>query len=83
MQTKLTLRLDEDLIKFAKKEAQREGKSLSQMVADYLKAIKSKHNAKKNTKEEFSPFVKSLMGAMKIDHIDKEDYYRYLEEKYK
>ena len=36
MQTKLTLRLDEELIKFAKVYAKERGKSLSQIVADYL-----------------------------------------------
>jgi hypothetical protein len=36
METKLTLRLDEGLIKSAKKEARHRGTSLSQMVADYF-----------------------------------------------
>ena len=36
MQTKLTLRLDAHLIAQAKARAQRQGKSLSQVVADYF-----------------------------------------------
>ena len=36
MQTKLTLRLEEQLIERAKAHAKKRGKSVSQMVADYF-----------------------------------------------
>ena len=36
MHTKLTLRIDEDLIKRAKTYSRQTGKSVSQLVADYL-----------------------------------------------
>lgn len=38
-QTKLTLRLDADLISRAKASAAKQGKSLSQIVADYFAAL--------------------------------------------
>ena len=41
MQTKLTLRLEDQLIKDAKQYARQSGKSLSQMVAEYFLAITS------------------------------------------
>jgi hypothetical protein len=36
MQTKLTLRIDEELIERAKSYAHRSGKSVSRLVSDYL-----------------------------------------------
>ncbi len=39
MQTKLTLRLDDRLIRKAKDFASKNGKSLSQVVGDYFAAI--------------------------------------------
>ena len=39
MNTKLTLRLDEDLIRAAKRYAGNSGKSVSQLVADYFAVI--------------------------------------------
>ena len=39
MTTKLTLRLDDTVIRKAKKTASRKGVSLSRMVEDYFKAI--------------------------------------------
>ena len=83
MQAKLTLRLDDQLIAFAKKEAKKSGKSLSQMIADYFKLLKLKGKSKKQQKEEFGPITSALMGAFKTTDVDEKDYYRYLEEKYK
>jgi len=39
MTTKLTLRLDDSVIKKAKKTASRKGVSLSRLVEDYFKAV--------------------------------------------
>ena len=41
MQTKLTLRLDDQLVKDAKQHARQTGKSLSQMVTEYFSAVTS------------------------------------------
>ena len=46
MQTKLTLRLDDRLIRDAKHHARQSGKSLSQMVAEYFSAVTSPDRAR-------------------------------------
>ena len=81
MKTKLTLRLDEALIKKAKAQAQKRGKSVSQLVADYfavLDAVKEKPK-----EEKYGPITESLRGALRGASVDKDDYYRYLAEKHK
>jgi Family of unknown function (DUF6364) len=39
MQTKLTLRIDEELIERARSHARQSGKSVSQLVSDYLELL--------------------------------------------
>ena len=77
MQGKLTLRLDEFLIKQAKIYAKQHDKSLSQVVADYFQLL---------TKEvetiETPPITQSLVGVLRNADVDVEDYKRHLEEKY-
>ena len=79
MNTKLTLRLEDKLIKSAKNHANIMGKSVSQMVADYFYLLD-----KKSLKEtdQLSPIVKSLKGSLKNTDIDESDYKSYLEDKY-
>ncbi len=58
MGTKLTLRLDNDLINSAKKIAKAKGVSLSMMVSDYFKTISSFQK-----KEEIeSPVLSEIAG---------------------
>ena len=79
MHTKLTLRLDEKLVRRAKAHAKRAGKSVSQMVADYfaLLGVQPEDDAL-----ELTPTVRSLKGALRGAEIDAEDYRRHLREKY-
>lgn len=77
MQTKLTLRLEDELIEQAKKHAKKQGKSLSQMVSDYFKAL-----TKENKKIKIAPITSSLIGILKSSEVDKNDYKKHLEEKY-
>lgn len=79
MYTKLTLRLDEDLIRSAKKYANTTGKSVSQMVADYFYLLDKK--VIKNP-EQLTPIVKTLKGSLKNTVIEENDYKKYLEDKY-
>ena len=44
MTTKLTLTIEEKVISSAKKYAQKKGKSLSNLVENYLKSISSNEN---------------------------------------
>lgn len=63
MTTKLTLSLDEDVIKEAKSLAKLKGKSLSSLVENYLKALI--HQKSEENKTEISPSIKSLVGCIK------------------
>ncbi len=78
MNTKLTLRLDRNLIEFAKKYSAMTGKSVSKIVADLFAIIK---NEKIKKEPELTPTVNSLKGALK-HAVSEEDYKKYLEEKY-
>ena len=79
MNTKLTLRLDDELIKSAKNHANIIGKSVSQIVADYFYLL-DKKSLKKPI--QLTPIVKSLKGSLKNTNIDESDYKSYLEDKY-
>ena len=79
MQSKLTLRLDEGLIRRAKGIAKRRGKSLSQMVAEYFALLGSRSSKEA---DELAPTVNSLKGVLKGSKLDREDYKRHLEDKY-
>jgi len=59
MNSKLTLTIDETVIAKAKQYAKQKGRSLSDLVENYLKLTTSEE------KEEFeiSPVVKSLLGS--------------------
>ena len=79
MQTKLTLRVDEQLIERAKSFAKKRGKSVSQIVADYFVALEA---APTDQDTELTPIVRSLKGALRGAGVDVEDYRRHLEERY-
>jgi hypothetical protein len=82
MQTKLTLRLDRALIEQAKRYAELRGYSLSQLVAEYFAVLASDQDPDDSYKNEPPPITRSLVGILKGSDDDREDYYRYLEEKY-
>ena len=79
MQTKLTLRMDEKLIRWAKLYAKRTGKSVSQMVADYFALLQPRLE---EDSSDLMPTVRSLKGILKGSGLDREDHKRRLEEKY-
>jgi len=79
MNTKLTLRLDDELIKTAKRHSDRSGKSVSQLVADYFTLIDS---AETPLAGALTPRVKSLLGALSGAMVDEQDYRKHLEDKY-
>jgi len=64
MQTKLTLRLDEALIKAAKQEGKRAGKSVSQMVSDYFAAFQ-KVPTEGFDSAKLAPLTRSMTGVLK------------------
>lgn len=77
MQAKLTLRLEDSLILAGKRQAERQGKSLSALVADFITVL----DRAKPSPSDLPPIVKRLKGI--AQGTDREDYHRYLEEKYR
>lgn len=79
MQTKLTLRMEDELIRLAKSVSEKKGKSLSKMVADYFRVLTKKELF---DNIELPPNVKSLYGALADTDIGESVYKKYLEGKY-
>lgn len=83
METKLTLRLNDNVIERAKNYARRHKISLSKMIESYLDST-TKQNEEGN-KIPITPLVDSLSGVIDLpaDSDYKRDYRDYLENKYK
>ena len=81
MQTKLTLRLDEALIRRAKSFAERRGKSVSQVVAEFFTALEDPTGA--STLQALPPVTRSLYGRLAGASAAEEDHRRHLEEKHR
>lgn len=81
METKLTLKLSQEVIEKAKEYAKFNQVSLSKLIENYLENITSKMEQP----YEITPLVRSLSGVIKENSLDeyKQDYAKYLEEKYK
>jgi len=83
MNTKLTLTIEQKIIKRAKQYAKDKNRSLSDIVENYLKILtKEEHDQKA---EKLSPIVKSLRGSFKIHKEDmnyKKELRKRLEGKY-
>ncbi len=62
MTTKLTLTLDDAVIRKAKRYARAKGRSVSELVESYFKSITGKED---NEPDELSSSVKALMGSFK------------------
>jgi len=83
MDTKLTLRLNGNVIERSKIYARSHKISLSKMIESYLDSLtKQKEDEKKSS---FTPLVESLIGVIDLpsDFEYKKEYRDYLEEKYK
>jgi hypothetical protein len=78
--TKLTLRLDDGLIRNAKRYSGKSGKSVSRLVADYFALIDSGEEV---AGPEITPRVRLLIGSLKGATATEDDYHRHLEEKYR
>ena len=79
MQTKLTLRLEDQLIEQAKVYAAQTGKSVSQLVAEYFKLLTS---PRAGTDSPVTPRAQSLRGLLRDSTCDEKDYKKYLEGKH-
>lgn len=90
MDKKLTLRLDEALIEHAKQHAEKGGKSVSQMFANFVTALDELEARRQPDAEgeldvaALLPLTRALFGILKADK-EKDcnpTYHDYLEEKY-
>jgi hypothetical protein len=82
MNTKLTLTIEQPVIERAKAYAKEKGRSLSDIIENYLKAITLEH---RESDKEITPLVRSLMGSFKApaDFDYKKELAKGLTEKYK
>jgi hypothetical protein len=63
MDGKLTLNIDKDVVRRAKVYAKKEGRSLSDLVENYLKLLTKNSSIGES---EFTPRVKSLLGSVSL-----------------
>lgn len=78
MNTKLTLRMDETVIRKAKGEARRRGKSVSQMVSEFFESL----SPRDYTLPILPPLTKSLVGVLKGGKVSVKDYIAHLRKKH-
>jgi hypothetical protein len=79
MATKLTLTVNQSIVERAKFYAKNTGRSLSELVENYLETI-----TQENVNEKLSPKLKKIVGAVKLPkNFDEESELRsYFEEKH-
>lgn len=75
MKSKLTLRVDDDVVRRAKRYAKDHGTSLSRMVEDYFDAL---GRTTPGAAARISPRVRRLLGALERADIDELDYRNHL-----
>ncbi len=79
MDSKLTLKLNKNVIELAKQYASDNNISLSRMIENYLQAL----TVKKSKRIKVSPLVESLTGVINLKENDyKKDYTDFLSDKY-
>ncbi|MCG9881534.1 MAG: DUF6364 family protein [Bacteroidia bacterium] len=83
MKTKITIRLNQEVIEKAKIYAHNHKTSLSKMIESYLDTLTQKKTDEK--KLTITPLVESLSGVIDLpeDFDYKKEYASYLQEKYK
>ncbi|HET8829373.1 MAG TPA: DUF6364 family protein [Pelobium sp.] len=82
MDTKLTLKLDKEIIEKAKQYASEKKLSLSKLIEIYLNSLTSANHI---SELEISPFVKSLTTGIRLpaDYDYKKERGDYLEKKHR
>lgn len=79
MQSKLTLRVDDAVIRKAKLLAQKRGTSVSRIFGDFISS-----QTKELPNQDFPPLTSSMLGIIRKGEkpIKEDDYDKYREEKY-
>lgn len=70
--------MDEALVQRAKAEASRRGKSVSQMVSEFVACLGSP----KRDEQKLPPITASLVGVLRGHRVSESDYKRYLRMKH-
>ncbi len=70
--------MDETVVRKAKMEAERRGKSVSRMVAEFIESLSSRPVVEK----PLPPTTASLVGILKGQDVSEDDYKVHLREKY-
>lgn len=80
MKAKLTLTIEKDMIKMAKRFAESSGMSLSQLTEDFFKSLTSKKMS-----NEVSHPIMNLRGSISAHQVEdwQDDYSQHLMKKYK
>ena len=80
MTTKLTLTVEEDVIKRAKLYAKHTGRSLSELIETYLETLTEENQET----QQISPKLKKLAGTIKLpaDFDEKKELRAYFESKH-
>jgi hypothetical protein len=74
--TKLTIRVDRDLLEGAKRYANEHDTTLTRLVSEYLRRLSARDDPLAN-----APIVRRLSGTLSQE-ASVNDYHEYLEEKY-
>jgi len=77
MHTKLTLEIEDQLIREMEAYAKEKNKAISQIVADYFQEL-TQHK----TNNFVPPVTQSLIGILKNSSTDIDDYKQHLQDKY-
>jgi hypothetical protein len=82
MDTKLTLKLNKDIIEKAKEHASGQNRSLSSMIESLLQVVLIKDGA--DFKDlEITPFVRSMASDTSLSpNIDTDEYFEYMIKKH-
>lgn len=80
MKTKLTLRLDQELIDIAKQTAAERGVSVSRIVANYFAGL---GRVDRRESEPLAPLTASLFGVIQGAREHRNTYRKHLERKHR
>ena len=79
MKTKLTLRVDDTVIRKAKRIASKRGRSVSRIFSDYISEVEDSQEF-----NDINPITRSMIGALAGVEIenDRTEHHQHLEAKY-
>jgi hypothetical protein len=80
MRTKLTLHLEERLVRRARSYARRTGKSVSEVVAGFFSRLDAPESP---PRRELTPAVRRLAGSLAGSSLGQANYRKHMEEKYR